>query len=136
MVHVPILRHDLQFSLPGVDIEIAAQCSGIRSSISLVLAGIMAGHIFLQSNWNRVCLALCTIPVVIFKNALRIVTIALLGSYVDPEFLHGNLHHYGGLIFSLVSLAILIALILLLQGTERGKKETVSLESLGAPRSE
>jgi exosortase len=134
LVHVPILRHDLQFSLPRIDIEIAAQCSGIRSSMSLFLAGLLSGHIFLQSNWKRFCLALCMMPVVIFKNALRIVTIALLGSYVDLEFLHGNLHRYGGLIFSLVSLAFLIALILLLERTERGKRENVSLESLGTIR--
>ena len=136
VAHVPILRHDLQFSLPRFDIEIAAQCSGIRSSISLFLAAILSGHMFLQSNWRRVCLSLCTIPVVIFKNALRIVTLALLGSYVDLGFLHGNLHRFGGLVFSLVGLVILVALILLLQRAEGARTETISLEGLGTTRSE
>jgi exosortase len=136
MAHVPILRHDLQFSLPRVDIEIAAQCSGVRSSISLFLAGILSGHIFLQSNWRRICLSLCTIPVVIFKNALRIVTIALLGSYVNTGFLHGNLHRFGGLVFSLVALMILMAIILFLHGTEARKTKAVSFEGLGTTRSE
>jgi exosortase len=136
IAHVPFLRHGLQFSLPRVDIEIAPQCSGIRSSISLFLAGILSGHIFLQSNWKRVCLNLCTIPVVIFKNALRIATIALLGSYVDLGYLHGTLHHYGGLVFSVVALVILMALIVFLRRLERSKWENLSIESFGATRSE
>jgi exosortase len=134
--HVPILRHDLQFSLPRFDIEIAPQCSGIRSSISLFLTAILSGHLFLQSNWRKVCLSLCAIPVVIFKNALRIVTLALLGSYVDRGFLHGNLHRFGGLVFSLVALVILVTLILLLRRAERGRAETLSLECPGTTRSE
>jgi exosortase len=124
IAHVPILKQGLRFSLPHVDIEIAKQCSGIRSSISFFLASILSGHIFLQSSWKKVCLSLCTIPVVIFKNGLRIFTIAYLGSYVDLGFMHGNLHRYGGLVFSLVALAILLVLILLFQRGERTKEHS------------
>jgi exosortase len=118
LLHVPVLWQNFKFALPGVQIEIAKECSGIRSSQSLFITSILAGHVFLQSNWRRVAFSLLTIPVVIFKNAVRIVTLSCLGVYVDPSFLHGKLHHYGGLPFSLVSLAILVPFLLALQKRE------------------
>jgi exosortase len=117
---VPVLRGGMfQFSLPGVTIEVAKECSGIRSSLSMFISSMLAGYLFLRSGWSRVLFALLTIPIVIFKNAVRIVTISWLGVYVDPGFLHGRLHHYGGLPFSLVALALLVPILLLLVRTER-----------------
>jgi len=115
---VPVLWRHFKFLLPGVEIEIAQECSGIRSSSALFITSILAGYMFLQSNWRRAVFSIFTIPVVIFKNAVRIVTISYLGVYVDPRFLHGKLHQYGGVPFSLVSLAILVPVMLALQKSE------------------
>jgi len=106
LIHLPALRQDLRFTLPGFDIEIAEQCSGIRSSIALCIANVLAGHLFLHTWWRKMLLMLITIPLVIFKNALRIVAICWLGAYVNQSFLHGKLHRYSGLPFSLVELAV------------------------------
>jgi exosortase len=118
LMAVPVLWQHFKFSLPGVEIEIAKECSGIRSSLALFITSILAGHVFLQSNWRRLSFSLFTVPVVIFKNAVRIVTISCLGVYVDAGFLHGRLHRYGGLPFSLISLAILLPLLFALQKSE------------------
>jgi exosortase len=109
--HVPAFRTGLTFSLPGFDIEIAPQCSGIRSSIALCIASTLAGHLFLRTGWRQLLLVLITVPLVVFKNAVRIVTISTLGVYVSRDFLYGTLHHYSGLPFSLVELAILMPLV-------------------------
>ncbi len=120
---VPVLRHGLVFSLPGVEIEIAQQCSGIRSSMALFITSILAGHLVLTSAWRRALLGAASIPIVIFKNALRIVGISWLGIYVDPQFLYGRLHHeYGGLVFSLVAIGILVPLLFVLHRSERSIK--------------
>lgn len=118
LLSVPVLWQRFRFSLPGVEIEIAKECSGIRSSLALFITSIVAGHVFLQSNWRRVSFSLLTVPVVIFKNAVRIVTLSCLGVYVDAGFLHGRLHRYGGLPFSFISLAILLPLLFALQKGE------------------
>jgi exosortase len=123
LLGVPVLWRHFKFLLPGVEIEIAAECSGIRSSSALFITSILAGHMFLLSNWRRTLFSVFTIPVVIFKNAVRIVTISCLGVYVDPRFLHGKLHQYGGIPFSFVSLAILVPLLLALQRGERCRDE-------------
>jgi exosortase len=115
LIGVPIIRHGFRFSLPGVDIEVAEQCSGIHSGLSLFIAGLLAQHILLQGRWKKACFILCILPIAIFKNAVRIVTIAWLGIHVNPDFFHGPLHRQGGLPFSLLSLALLAVLIWLLR---------------------
>jgi exosortase/archaeosortase family protein len=112
---VPVIRHGFLFSLPGADIEVAEECSGIHSGLSLFIAGLLAEHILLQGYWKKACLVLCIFPIAIFKNAVRIVTIAWLGIHVNPDFFHGQLHRQGGLPFSLLSLALLAVLIWLLR---------------------
>lgn len=119
---VPVFRDGFQFSLPGVAIEVAEECSGIRSGVSLVISSILAGHLFLRSNWRRVCLILFTVPIVIFKNGLRIVTISWLGVYVDRGFLYGSLHKHGGLPFSLIALALMALLLFVLRKPERNSE--------------
>jgi exosortase len=122
VVGMPVLRDGFRFSLPGVDIEVAEECSGVRSSLSLLISSILAAHVMLRSRWTQLGFALLTIPVVIFKNAVRIVTIAWLGVYVDRGFFFGNLHRYGGLPFSLLSIAILYAVMRVLQKSGLGSE--------------
>ncbi len=125
LANVPVLREGaFQFSLPGVKIEIAQECSGIRSSESLFISSILAGYVLLRSTMSRSFLAVMTVPIVIFKNAVRIVTISLLGVYVDPAFLHGRLHRYGGLPFSVFALALMAPVLLLLMRTEGRRDES------------
>jgi hypothetical protein len=52
-------------------------------------------------------------------NAVRIVTIWFLGTHVDVGFLYGNLHRNGGILFSLISLSILMSFLYILRKLER-----------------
>jgi exosortase len=117
-IGLPAFRQGFTFSLPGVDIEIAKECSGIRSSIALFLTSLLMGHMFLRSGWRKIGLILFTIPLVIFKNAVRIVTLAWLALHVNRDFLYGDLHHRGGLAFSIPDFAILVAFLFMLRRSE------------------
>ena len=117
---VPVMREGFSFFLPGVEIEVARQCSSIRSSTSLLIVGLLVGHVFLLSNSRKILLALCIVPIVIFKNAVRIVTISLLGVYVDGSFFDGSFHHkYGGLAVSALALGILVPVVWILRKSEQ-----------------
>lgn len=120
-VNVPVLRNGMIFELPGVSIEVAKECSGIRSTLSLVLLMMIVVHESLESNWRRLFVMLLTIPIVVVKNGVRIVTLTLLSMYVDPSFLHGDLHNRGGIVFFLLGLAILLPLVGLLRRGELRK---------------
>jgi len=115
LARVPMFKHGVDFDLPVVNIEIARECSSIHSACALFITGLLVGHLFLKSLRAKVCLTLLTIPIAMFTNAVRITTLWFLGTKVDIGFLYGNLHHNGGILFSLVSLSILIGCLVLLR---------------------
>jgi exosortase len=103
----PVLQNGFVLSTPRGGIEVAAQCSGIRSTLGLLIGSAVAGHLFLRSAWKKTVLALAVVSVSIFKNALRIVTLYWLGVHTDQRFLTGELHHYGGIPFSALAVVLL-----------------------------
>jgi exosortase len=123
---VPVFREGFFLSLPGLTIEVAEQCSGIRSSISLFITSVVAGKLFLAKGWSRLALVLAVLPVTIFKNALRIVTLSLLGAYVDPRFITENwLHDCAGITFFVVALLFLLPVVWALRRAETRKSGNV-----------
>jgi exosortase len=104
---------------PRLTVDVAPECSGIRSFISMVILGLIAGNVLLESNWRRVALILVAIPVMIFKNALRIATLSLLTIHVDPGILASRLHREGGIPFFVVGLALIYPFLALLIRSER-----------------
>jgi exosortase len=126
-VGVPVLRQGFVLTLPSVQIEVAKECSGIRSSVALFITCLLAAHLFLRTKWRMLLFVLLAFPLAIVKNGIRITTLTLLSVYVDPSFLTGNLHHEGGFLFFFLALAILCPVLLLLQRTERSPAEPSSL---------
>jgi exosortase len=117
---VPVLRSGMVFSLPGLDFEIASECSGIHSSLALLIVAILAGYVYLRSGWGRAALILLTVPIAVLKNAVRIVVISTLGAYVNRTFAEGPFHHqYGGLLFTVVGVTLFVVVLAALQMTEK-----------------
>ena len=116
----PFLRDGFLFALPGINIEIATQCSGIRSSLALCITCLLGGYLMLESGWKRLVFVLAAIPMAMFKNAVRIVTLSLLAIHVDTRWLtDSGLHHDGGIVFFLLALLLLWPLLWLLRRSER-----------------
>ena len=124
---VPVLRNGFVLSLQAGNIFIGRECSGIRSTLGLLIGAIVASHLFLQSGWKKAFLGLCVVPVSIFKNALRIVTLYWLGVHTDQRFLTGELHQRGGIPFSLLALGMLGPLLWALRKSE-GRPAKVKVE--------
>lgn len=118
MAGVPYLRQGFVFELPGVAIRVAEECSGIRSSLALLITTVLASHFFLRTNWKRMLLCVVVVPIVIFKNGLRIATLSILAIYVNPGFLYGRLHHQGGFVFFIIALLPMALVLRLLQKGE------------------
>lgn len=114
----PFYKEGFIFSLPTVVIEVAEECSGIRSSIALVVTSLLAGHMCLETGWKKAVLVAATLPLTILKNGIRIVTLSLLAIHVDPGFLTGQLHHDGGVVFFLLTLAMMAPVLVWLRRSE------------------
>lgn len=118
-IGVAAFRDGMIIALPGLQIEVAPECSGIRSSVSLLILTLAGANLYLRSGLNKVLLVLVLVPLVILKNAIRIVTLCTLSLYVDSSFLTGSLHHEGGIVFFLIAMMILIAIISVMRRLER-----------------
>ncbi len=115
----PVIRDGLIFDLPGVSIEVARECSGIRSSIALGITCLAGSYLFLKLSWARAAFLLAVVPVAMLKNGIRIASLTLLSIHVDPGFLFGRLHQQGGVVFFAVGLVVLMCVLRALQRIER-----------------
>jgi exosortase len=115
---VPVLKQGFILRMPNLDIEVAKQCSGIRSSLALLISVLILGHLVLRSGWRKALLVLSIVPILIFKNGVRIVAVSLLSIYVNRAFLHGWLHTSGGIVFYFLGLVILIPIVIALRKSE------------------
>jgi exosortase len=107
----PVYREGLVFVMPRLAIEVARECSGIRSSLVLFITSLVAGNVLLSHWWTRLILALIVIPLGIVRNAIRVLVISMLSVHVDASYIHSPIHRQGGPIFfalSLVPFAIIL----------------------------
>jgi exosortase len=114
----PVYRRGLLFTVPGFTIEIAKECSGIRSTLALMITCLLAGYCFLKTTWTRLVLLVAALPVLVLKNGIRITALTLLAIHVDPGFLSGRLHHEGGFVFFAVGLLVMLPVLWWLQRIE------------------
>jgi exosortase len=128
--HVPVTQNGVLLSVPGLDIEVARECSSIRSSLLLIIVTMFLAQLFLKSPWTKWLLVLLALPLSVAKNGLRIFVITELALQVDPGFLDGKLHHHGGIVFLTIALAVVGALLWVLM-----RWESVASSQLSALRS-
>jgi exosortase len=125
----PVYREAFTFHMPThmptldgskiLSIEVAPECSGIRSFLSMLILTILAGHMLLKTTWRRLALVLVAIPIMIFKNAVRIATLTLLSIHVDPAIIASRLHREGGIPFFLLALLLTYPILKALMRSER-----------------
>jgi exosortase len=119
LCRLPVSRQGTTLVIPGLDIDVTAECSSIRSSLMLLVTTMVLAHLLLRTPWRKALIIVLAIPLSVAKNGLRIFTIGMLGTRVDPGYLTGRLHHQGGIVFFLIALAVIFLLLWILR---RGEK--------------
>jgi len=114
----PVYREGMVLTLPDLVIEVAPQCSGIRSSISIFILSLLVGHLALRSHWRRVALVLSAIPIMVVKNGLRICTLSWLAVHFDKRILTSELHREGGIPFFILGMLLIYPILVLLMRSE------------------
>lgn len=114
----PVLRDGTTFQLPGIAIQVAQECSGIRSSWVLVITSLLAANLFLETTWRRAVLVCFVIPLGILRNGFRIMVIGVLCVQIGPEMIHNIIHRRGGPVFFSLSLIPLFLLLWWLRRAE------------------
>lgn len=125
----PFLRQGFIFELGRFSIEIAQECSGIRSSMAVLILALLAAHFYLRSFWKQAVFVLCSLCIMIIKNGVRIATLTILSLHVNPSFLFGRLHRDGGVVFFLLGLALLLPILWILGRTEASEDKKVTISA-------
>ena len=115
---LPVIQHGVLLSLPGLTIQVAQECSSIRSSSMLLVVTMVLAHVLLRSFWRKTLLISLAIPLSVAKNGLRIFMIAILAIRVNRGYLTGKLHHQGGILFFAMALLCIVAAVAILRKGE------------------
>lgn len=119
----PFLRSGLIFQLPNITIEVAQECSGIRSSWVLLMISVLAANLFLKTRWRRFALVVFVVPLAILRNGFRILVIGLLCVNLGPQMIHSLIHRRGGpLFFTLALIPFFLVLWWLRKGDVRTRQ--------------
>ncbi len=127
-VGVPVSQDGFFLTIPGLTVEVAKECSSIRSSLMLVVTTMVLAQLQLRSFWRKALLVAVAVPLSVAKNGLRIFVIAMMGTRVDPSYLTGRLHHQGGIIFLLIALLVIFLLLWILR---KGEQRSVAASGFG-----
>jgi len=115
---VPVAENGVVLTIPGLTLQVAQECSSIRSSSMLLVTTMVLAQLLLRSSWRKALVICLAIPLSVAKNGLRIFTIAMLGTRVDPGYLTGPFHHQGGIVFFAVALISIFAFLWVLRRSE------------------
>ncbi|MFV2082609.1 MAG: archaeosortase/exosortase family protein, partial [bacterium] len=101
-------------------------CSGIRSSIGLLITVLIASHLFLKRFFTKALLVTTIIPFVLIKNGIRITTLTLLAVYVDKSYLTDSfLHKSGGVVFFAIALLLMFPILIYLRWLENKREKGI-----------
>jgi exosortase C (VPDSG-CTERM-specific) len=124
MAGTSYLQDGLVFQLPDITLKIAPECSGIHSSLILLVTSVLAAYFFLPTPWKRAVFILAVVPLGILRNGFRVFTIGELCVHVSPRMIDSPIHHKGGPVFFVFSLIPLFILLVVLQKSERRRAKT------------
>jgi exosortase len=115
---VPVTQDGVLLTIPTLTVQVAQECSSIRSSSMLLVTTIVLAQLLLRSPWRKALVIGSAVPLSIAKNGLRIFSIGMLGTHVDRGYLTGRFHHQGGIVFFAIALLVVFALLWILRSGE------------------
>ncbi|WP_419779173.1 VPLPA-CTERM-specific exosortase XrtD [Maridesulfovibrio sp.] len=125
---IPVFREGNVIDLGVIQLHVVDACSGLRYVFPTILLGILMGYWFNSRTWQRVLIALATVPTAIFANALRIAIVGYLARNVSVETAENFFHDASGIVIYLLSIVLLASCSLFLN-IIGGRKEEQRAES-------
>ncbi|MCZ6800216.1 MAG: exosortase/archaeosortase family protein [Nitrospirae bacterium] len=105
---IPVLREGNLIFLPGVTLEVAEACSGLRSLLSLLTLGAVYGYFSQRVIWKRWALVALSIPIAIVANAVRVLGTGILANKWGVWAAEGFYHTFEGWLVFVVALILLV----------------------------
>lgn len=119
---VPLFREGNVLNIPDKTFQVVEACSGIRSLISLVTLSLILGYFSLKTVWSNALLVVCSLPVAILVNILRVVALVVAYHFFQIDLSLGTAHTVLGLALFGIALVVLFTLQRMLEQWETAKK--------------
>lgn len=96
LLGINVIREGTRIFTPDrtFEYEIAPACSGIRSLIAIFAISTIYAFLGFKKGWKRVVIIASTVPLAVFGNVFRMMTIVFAAEAFGQEW--GNYVHYGG----------------------------------------
>jgi exosortase len=119
-LQIPVEQQGIFLRLPGLTLEVAEECNGLRFLPILFVFVSAFARIVLPALRSQLSLMALSIPVAMLANTAR-VTATGVGAYaIGPEVVFGPLHYYIGKSFWALALLAMIGIALLLRSRTHG----------------
>jgi exosortase D (VPLPA-CTERM-specific) len=108
--------------LGGYKLQVAEACSGLRYLFPLMTLGFLIAYFYKGAFWKRLVLFLSSIPITLLMNSIRVGTIGVMVEHWGIEMAEGFLHEFQGWMVFMISTALMLGEIVVLNrlGRERG----------------
>jgi exosortase D (VPLPA-CTERM-specific) len=108
--------------LGGYKLQVAEACSGLRYLFPLMTLGFLMAYFYKGALWKRVLLFLSSIPITVLMNSIRVGVIGVTVERWGIRMAEGFLHEFQGWMVFMVSTAVMLGEIALLNrvGQESG----------------
>jgi len=119
---IPMFREGNVLHLSGKTFMVEEACSGIRSLISLSTLSLIVGY-FTLIRWQSIALLfLLSVPVAIFINIIRVVSLVLIYEWFAIDLSEGTPHTVSSLVLFVVGLGLLLIFQRILESWETTNK--------------
>ena len=123
---IEVLREGYVLHLPTRSFEIVEACSGLRTLISLATLSLIIGYFTLANVSSILLLFLFSLPIAIFINIIRILTLILICCYVNIDPALGSFHIITGFVLFVLGLILLFVFQRILESWEIKRKNRLS----------
>lgn len=117
---VEVTRQGNLLALPGITLEVADACSGLRSVVSLVSIAAVCAALVPLSGRRTLFLMSAAVPIAILGNGLRVAATGVMTTWIGEAAVRGTLHDVTGY----AAFIVMCAAILLLQVVTRTRSRT------------
>lgn len=126
MFSIPLFREGNVLHIPDKTFQVVEACSGIRSLISLTTLSLIFGYFTLEKRVSICLLLLFSIPVAIFINIVRVVSLVVVYRLYKIDLSAGTAHTIAGLVLFLLGLVMLVIFQRILEFWEAKEKNKQS----------
>lgn len=104
----PITREGLLLRIGYYDIFMGQPCSGFRSLITLLSLGIVYVYMSKSTIPKKFFLTAFIVPLALFGNLVRVITLCLITFYFGEEAGQGFFHNFSGIVMFIITILGLI----------------------------